>query len=165
MAAPLPPRGRAYQPWARPWGGHGPRAPRSEGTLHPDAGRALASSTARRRSFKAHRFTSHPTQGVALGWRRPHRWRSPPAPHRGIPRQPGTALKATQGTRSEQRPRQRPRLLRPNGAKCDSPEQRPGSSVRKNPEPCRGALTPTPTASTGHDALGAFDNKRDSPNG
>ena len=34
----------------------------------------------------------------------------------------------------------------PNGAKCDSPGQRPGSGVRKHSEPCRGALTPTQAA-------------------
>ena len=37
MAAPLPCRGTAYQPRARPWGSQGPEAPRFEGTPHGDA--------------------------------------------------------------------------------------------------------------------------------
>ncbi len=85
MAAPLPCRGTAYQPRARPWGSQGPEAPRFEGTPHGDARRARASFTAMRRSFRAHRFAAHSTQGVALGWYAKPRWGSPSGPHRATP--------------------------------------------------------------------------------
>ena len=48
-------------------------------------GRARASSTAMRRSFRAHRFAAHSTQGVALGWYAKPRWGSPSGPHRATP--------------------------------------------------------------------------------
>ena len=67
MAEDLPQRGRAYQPRARPWVSQGPRSPRSEGTPHPDARRALAPSTSLRRSFRTHGLAAKLTPGRCPG--------------------------------------------------------------------------------------------------
>ena len=67
MAPDLPQRGSASQPRARPWVSQGPRSPRSKGTPHPDAPRALAPSLSLRRSCRTHGLAAKLTPGRCPG--------------------------------------------------------------------------------------------------
>ena len=155
--------------WAvDPSGGRGhPTARQCQGKVR-DGARRLG------RPFRARGPFRPESQGVALGWPRPRRWRSEAAPygaHQNSTAPPRRHRKKSPKGHSSMRnsliihtrnvakwpsgghvspsPGPHPRSLRPNGAKCDSPGQRPGSGVRKNSKPCRGALTTAQMASPG----------------